>query len=231
MIFSDLKYKISWRLWHLYTDLNSIISRKYIKKRFPEFINYHNQINEIRKEILPYYEIYISSISNPIMAISLELSVLIIFLCNMIKPKRILDLGSGFSSFLFNYYSLHAISKPSIFSVDDNPEWLQKTDMFLKNYDLKAENLISWEDFCKSKYDKYDLVLHDLGLQQLRKESLINILPLVNHGGILLLDDMHSVPYGPFARNLLIQRGMEYYNLKYYTKDRFNRFTYLVIGQ
>ena len=165
------------------------------------------------------------------MAISLELSILIIFLCNMVKPKRILDLGSGFSSFLFNYYSIHATSKPSLFSVDDNIEWLQKTDMFLKSFNLKPENLISWKDFSKSKYEKYDLVLHDLGSMQLRKDSLINIVPLVNHGGILLLDDMHSVPYGPFARNLMKQLGIEYYNLKYYTKDKVNRFAYLVIGQ
>jgi hypothetical protein len=231
MSLSDLIYKISWRLWRIYTDVNSIISIKYIKKRFPEFINYHCQINEIRNDILPYHEIYISSISNPVMAISLELSILIIFLCNMVKPKRILDLGSGFSSFLFNYYSIHAISKPAIYSVDDNLEWLQKTDIFLKNFNLEPENLISWEDFNKSKYEKFDLVLHDLGSMQLRKESLKNIVPLVNHGGILLLDDMHLIPYGPFARNVLIQLGFEYYNLKYYTKDKINRFAYLVVGQ
>ena len=231
MNLSDLLYKISWRLWRLYTDVNSIISIKYIKKRFPEFINYHYQINEIRNEILPYHEIYISSISNAVMAISLELSILLIFLCNMIKPKRILDLGSGFSSFLFNYYSIHAISKPTIFSVDDNPGWLQKTDFFLKKFNIEPDNLISWEDFNKSKYEKFDLVLHDLGSLQLRKESLRNVIPLVNNGGILLLDDMHLIPYGPFARNVLKQLDLEYYNLKYYTKDKINRFSYLVVGQ
>ena len=231
MSLSDQLKRIPRRVWRLYTDLNSIIYRKYLEQRFPQFMAYHEQINEIRNEILPYYEQYISSISNAIMALSLDLSILILFLCNMQKPKRILDLGSGFSSFLFNYYSTRVNPKPLIWSVDDNPEWLVKTDKFLKSYNLKPDNLISWEDFSKNKYEQFDLVLHDLGSMQLRQETLTNIIPLVNHEGILILDDMHLIPYGPFARKVVKNLGLEYYNLKYYTKDKFNRFAYLVVGQ
>ena len=55
-------------------------------------------------EIKKYYDKYVSEISTPGMAISLESSLTILSLLEYFKPKSILDLGSGFSSFLFRLY-------------------------------------------------------------------------------------------------------------------------------
>ncbi len=86
-----------------------------------------------RTEILPFYQDYVKNVSNPIMALSLELSVFLLLLCDFIKPKNILDFGSGFSSFIFRYYAAHYVNNQStiIWSLDDSQEWLDKTSEFL----------------------------------------------------------------------------------------------------
>ena len=51
-----------------------------------------------------YYDDYITQVSSSSMAISLESASTIFTLVNFLKPKSILDLGSGFTSLLFRLY-------------------------------------------------------------------------------------------------------------------------------
>ena len=75
-----------------------------LRRRFPELANYENQSRELTDKLRPAYEEYVASISTPDSAISLEIAALALILCRMRRPRRILDLGSGFSSWVFRYY-------------------------------------------------------------------------------------------------------------------------------
>jgi hypothetical protein len=63
------------------------------------------------------------------MSVSVELAVFLDVLCRLIEPDRILDLGSGFSSFVLRRHlasrdvGVHSV----IWSIDDSPEWLEQT--------------------------------------------------------------------------------------------------------
>src|SRR6266436_3960151 len=88
------------------------------------------------------YEEYTTSVSTPVATISLELTYVIWFLLNKLSPKVIVDLGSGFSSYLFRLYQdtrKYSDDACRVFSCDDNPFWLAHTRRFLKNKSLSEE--------------------------------------------------------------------------------------------
>jgi len=188
------------------------------------------QLNKLiklrRKELEIYYKEYIEQISGDYMAISLELATFLLVTCEILKPKNILDLGSGFSSFVFRYYQARADIKPTVWSFDDNSEWLDKTKQFLSAHNLSVDNLIIWSSFSNYKNHRFDLISHDLGNMDLRKKTFEDALSVLGHNGVLILDDIHK--YENFVRNFLQKTNCKYYNLKYYTKDKFNRYSFLV---
>ena len=60
---------------------------------------------KIRKLLKPFYEEYIQIVSTPDMAISLETACFLFIFSDLISASKILDLGSGFSSFVFSLLS------------------------------------------------------------------------------------------------------------------------------
>jgi hypothetical protein len=84
-----------------------MIDRKRIQKKYPDLQKtYEEKKNDYK---------HVNEISNEIMAASLELIIFCIVMCDMIKPKKILDLGSGFSSFAFRFM-------PSLLKQEFRPE-------------------------------------------------------------------------------------------------------------
>ena len=103
--------------------IRSIIDRKRIQKQYPHLQGYFEENkNRYARVLQPFYENYVSTVSNEIMAISIELSVFLIVLCDMTRPQKILDLGSGFSSFTFRFMKsiLEGGYRPIIWSIDDS---------------------------------------------------------------------------------------------------------------
>ncbi len=199
-----------------------------LRRKFPQLRNFAELADESREGLQPHYEEYISGISVPQWAISLELSAFLMVLCNISKPKRILDLGSGFSSFVFRSYILRRSCKPTVWSVDDCPEWLDKTRAFLAAHNLSVENLSTWATFVEQKHDTFDFILHDLGCLELRKQTLSTVLVLAHPSGIVILDDIHKKRYEPYVKQVLRKSSLKYYSLKLYTTDRFGRYSMLV---
>src|SRR6267142_6473870 len=96
------------------------------------------------------YEEYTTSVSTPIATISLELAFVIWFLLNKRRPKLIVDLGSGFSSYLFRLYQdrcKYSDDACEVFSCDDNSFWLERTKLFLKSKSLSVKGLCLWDEF------------------------------------------------------------------------------------
>ncbi len=177
---------------------------------------------------MPYYQDYISRVSIDYMAISLELSAFLLVLCEVFKPGAILDLGSGFSSFVLRYYMSSATPKPIVWSVDDSPEWLERTRTFLMDYKVPSENLSTWSSFAQQRFDNFDLILDDLGVMEVRTATLKKVLTLARPAGIIILDDMHKAEYASYVKQVLHASKCKSYNLIPYTRDKYGRFSILV---
>lgn len=115
-----------------------------------------------------------------------------------------------------------------LWSIDDSKEWLEKTRTFLASHNIPSDNLIIWRSFVEQNYDTFDLILHDLGSMEVRKEMLKEVLTLSHPGGIIVLDDIHKQNYRSYTKRLLNESNLNYYNLKFFTRDKFGRYSMLV---
>jgi len=106
------------------------------------------------KELRKTYRNYTQTVS-PTYSISWRASVYLLELIEKLKPKRILDLGSGWSSYLFR------LDGAEVWSADHDRMWLEKTKTFLRKFSLEDERLIMIEDVNWGL--DYDLVLVDHG--------------------------------------------------------------------
>lgn len=203
-----------------------------LRRRFPQLKRYPELAAEKRKQILPYYQDYISRVSTEDSTISLELTSFLLVMCDVLKPMRILDLGSGFSSFVIRHYMLSASPKPVVWSTDDTKEWLEKTRSFLNYHNYPSENLVDWLSFSESNEEKFDLVLHDLGdspeSMMVRKVNLKPALSFSKQSGVVVLDDVHMPAYRPYAMSVLNSLRLKHYSLRSLTLDKFGRFSQMV---
>jgi len=202
-----------------------------LEKIFPGlYEDYVRRKAEFDSRLLPFYKEYISGVSDEIMAASLDLSRFLLFFCEIRKPGRILDLGSGFSSFVFRSYAQAAPRKPVVWSVDDSVEWLDKTRTYLDSKGLNTENLVPWNEFESLKLEPFDFILYDLGGFDFRKSSFEKVLNRMAKEGVLVVDDMHSADYGLHVKRKIAEHGMSKYSIRRYTHDHFNRYSLLVFS-
>lgn len=212
--------------------IKSLIDHKRIQKEYPDLQRIYETKKEVYKnKILPAYEEYILKVSDEIMAISLELSVFCILMCDMIRPKKILDLGSGFSSYVFRSLPsvLSKYYKPTVWSVDDSIEWVNKTSTFLAQHGIPSDNLMTWDAFVQQNLGDFDFILYDLGGFEFRKEKVRQIIKLCDENGMIIFDDMHSAEYGRYLNKILKENNCTCFDLRYYTKDKFGRYSQLII--
>ncbi|MGP8153877.1 MAG: hypothetical protein ACLQBQ_07010 [Smithella sp.] len=210
--------------------IESKFDLRQIYKEYPDLKQLYNQnITSCRHEILPFYQDYISNTSNAIMAISFELSILLLTLCEVIKPKRIIDFGSGFSSFIFRYFAMNhtGIPMPEVWSVDDSQEWLDKTGEFLISKNIKGDNLFTLESIKQKKDIPFDLILYDLGAFDIRIMNLELALSMLSQDGTIVLDDMHGADYAFFVLNSLRNNKFKKYSTYHYTIDKINRYAFI----
>ena len=196
---------------------------------FPGFQDMSSKAFEVRSTLAPLYADYISSVSNEVMAISLELEGFLSLVCNVFKPRRILDLGSGFSSTVFRSYQAGEPKRATVCTVDDSVRWLDKTRDFLDAHQLPSDHMISWESFLSHPAETYDLVLHDLGTMDTRERTLQDALRSVCPNGLVVLDDMHILRYRGYAMRILSGLPVKHYSLRSFTEDRYGRYAELVV--
>lgn len=212
--------------------IKSSIGHKGIQKKFPALQEiYKTKKDKYKYALLPSYEEYTSKVSSEIMAVSLELSIFCILMCDMIKPQKILDLGSGFSSYVFR--SLPSIIgddyNPTIYSADDSMEWLNKTKAFLASQDIPSDNLLTWDDFVQQELGPFDLILYDLGGFEFRKRNLKQTIKLCDKNGIIIFDDIHSAEYGRYLNKIIKTNNYTCFDIRYYTNDKFGRYSQLIV--
>jgi predicted O-methyltransferase YrrM len=181
-----------------------------------------------REKLRPFYEQYIKEISSPDMAASLELAAFIYSFCQIKGCKKLLDIGSGFSSFICRRF---ASETPAVetFTVDDDEAWLKKTNQYLEKHHLNTDNLFTMDQFLSNDLSGFDFILHDLNFVEVRINHLETIMKLIKRDGFVILDDVHKPDYLFAALVKLRKNTVNIFSLQSITTDRFGRFSLMVV--
>lgn len=156
---------------------------------------------------------YIKTVSSKSYAISLELSYLLLQLMSRLKASRILELGTGWSSYVFRQ------GKAEVWSIDTDTEWMEKTCAFLLKHKCLNGHFCLLEDF---KFEnKYDLVLVDI-----KESERLPSFPFLKKccSGVIVFDDAHWEDYPERIRKAF--RDWTLVDLKKLTLDSYGRYAY-----
>jgi predicted O-methyltransferase YrrM len=175
------------------------------------------------------HEHYCTHVGHPVHAASLELAALLDVICRTRAPKKIVDLGSGFTSYILRQYAAEADHEVEVWSVDDAPEWLGKSVDYVASKGLDTTNLVTWPDFQAAGPSGFDLVVHDMGFMETRYQTLMEVVGLAAKGGLVILDDMHKTDFREKALADLDAEGIYAHSIKPITRDGLTRYAYLVL--
>lgn len=133
---------------------------------------------------------YIRTVSRAEYASSAEFNAELWRFMDARKPQTILDLGSGFTSYVTRLWA--ADNDAIVWSVDDSPSWLETTTKYLQKMGVKTKTMVLW-DYLQERYPdrKYDLVVYDMGVLATRLRKLREALDHVRPGGAIFCDDMN----------------------------------------
>jgi len=188
-------------------------------------------IGPCRRRLRGRYSQYTDFVSNPGNALSLQSSALVYALCETLRPASVLDLGSGFSSYVVGTYQGESTQTVLVRSVDDSREWLERTRDYLKQLGLPTEGLRSLDEFEATGCGIFDLVIYDLGSMETRKRWLRNAILCVKPvTGVALIDDCHVGDFASQVVSAVRERGGRLYDIARITRDRFGRRSFLVTG-
>jgi tRNA A58 N-methylase Trm61 len=140
---------------------------------------------------------YVTNYSIETEAISLAASYFLLELLDSIAPRRVLDLGCGWTSFLFRWYKRHFSPDLVVWSVDQSEHWLGITAKFLAKHDLDTAELHLWP---RISGELFDFVFYDLGRPWERQNHLAQVLSCTQ--GTLVCDDLHYENYRTRSSNL-----------------------------
>jgi predicted O-methyltransferase YrrM len=183
---------------------------------------------EHRAGLEPVYAEYVSAVSTPIEAASLEVCAYLAFLCDALRPRRVMDAGSGFSSYVLRRYQA-AHPDTVVVSVDDAPPWLERTAAFLEQHGVGTERLIAWDAFAQGQERDFDIVFHDLAHGSAREAGMPVVAGRTAAGGCVVFDDANHAGHRAAMGRAAAGAGMARYSLRQWTHDRFGRFSMLAV--
>jgi predicted O-methyltransferase YrrM len=172
------------------------------------------------------YDRYTTEVSNWEWAVSWPTARALDRLCEQLRPRHILDLGSGLSTYVVANWARRSGTDVEIVSVDDSPEWLAKTGAFLRAEGLDAR-LIDIAGLPELPDATFELAFDDIGRIEDRARVIDPILRLMAPGGIVLLDDMNVRGYREQVRTRLDAAGWKLFSLRAQTLDPKGRFAML----
>ena len=187
---------------------------------------YINKEKEYSLEIKKDYLDYVTNISDPIMAASLRSCIFLVCIYETIKPNKILDLGSGFSSYTLRYFKNKFNFNTKIYSVDSSIDWLDKSKDFCKKKNVDVSNFYSWDDI-KNMTMPFDLIFMDIDKTKKRIAYFDHIYShYLSKNTFMLVDDMHKI----LIRNKIKQINIPHKKYRVYneTIDKFKRFGLLI---
>jgi predicted O-methyltransferase YrrM len=191
-----------------------------LKREIPALEPIEEFTRRAMSELQASHRVYVTEVSTWKWAISLETAGALLACCRLLEPERVLDTGSGYTSFILRMYATQAPTQVEVVSVDDDLAWLEKTKAFLTKHGVGTDGtLMSWNEAQAEGLHDFDLVIHDLGAEELRARTLHAVLGAVRAGGVALLDDMHFEHYGRYARRVLRAAAFDSYSLRSVTRE------------
>ena len=172
---------------------------------------------------------YVSTVSDSAHAISLELARFILEVASEEHAKRLLDLGSGFSSYVLRAYAA-GVAGTVVWLVDDDPAWLQKTRAYLASEGINTEHMYIWSEFLTLSdglAGTFDLVLHDMGTVRSRHGTVRSVLRLIRPTGALVFDDVDVAAYRHHVQSELDAAGAKHIDVRNRTLDARNRYSWV----
>ena len=184
----------------------------------------------LAEELRPYgealarpYVDYCVNVSVRGMAISIETATLFAYACSVKQARRVLDLGSGFTSYVARCVADEAVS------VDDSPEWLAKTATFLDEYGLSSDGLMMWDDWVADPGGPYDVIIHDYSAGEKREAAMWNAAAALAPDGVLIFDDAQHAGHQAEMFKVAEHHGLRIVNVKPETEDAVHRFALMAV--
>lgn len=187
------------------------------------------QFVKANQEILrPYYEEYVYKVSRSDMAASLELAAFLFSVCKINQYTKLMDVGSGFSSFVFRLYAKQTPGV-RVYSIDDDAEWLEKTKHYLNEHSLNTDDMLTLENFMQLNEGDFDCILHDMNFVEVRIQYVDFVFRSAKKNGLIIMDDVHKMDYRFALLKKLKSLEVSCFTLRDMTKDNFGRFAYAVL--
>lgn len=209
--------------------ISDYFDRMFLYAREPKIRGYSRQtVFNIASEIRHPYCRYMLNCTKDDMPITFSQACFLLYYVNVVSPSRILDLGSGFSTYIFSYYlSQRKHDLPVIYSVDDSEYWLDQTKLFIKNenyYDKQFLNFETWETINQMSLPKFDFVFVDIGSLDFRAKNFEHITQkFLGDGGRLFVDDMHFLEYKKSVLQCKDKNGMRGYSITSFCQDEYQK--------
>ena len=180
-----------------------------------------------RDEVFPWFERlwdeykrYCLTVSVRWMALSIETTAYAWWLCEQTQARRVVDLGSGFSSYMLRLYQQDH-PDVEVMSVDDNPEWLAKTEKWLARHDLPTDGLVTPDEFLQS--DGWDVVIYDYSGGEIRDAMMEPTVARAAADGFVIFDDAQAIVHHLMAVDACRRHGMALFSLVEQTMDDVGR--------
>lgn len=173
------------------------------------------------------YDAFVTTLSPPDRAISLEAAAVLSVLCDRLAPRRVLDLGAGFNSFVLR--RALADRGVEVWTADDDPQALESVRGFVESSGLAADGFVPWDEIPPIGSAPFDLVFHDLGPMATRARLLPEVVNRVAAPGVLVLDDMHKGEYAADVERVLLGGAWRYIDGRPWSLDGFGRFVGVIL--
>jgi predicted O-methyltransferase YrrM len=172
--------------------------------------------------LTPIYRTYVREVSTPGMAASLETTALLLAMCRTERVTSCIDFGSGFSSYALRAWAAEADCV--VYSVDDDPVWLARTEEFLHGQDVPCGELRLWPEVPDRTFD---LVFHDLANGARREEAMPAALQASSR--LVVFDDAQHRGHRAAMKAASGAAGARLYSLRAITVDWMKRYAMLAI--
>lgn len=157
---------------------------------------------------------YLAAGADKAYALSLPIAKWLDALIDERKSRRILDIGSGFTSYITRRHDAECTS------IDEDQSWAQFTRDFLLDTGSRDPNVTT--DLA-AVTGKFDLVILDAGYETHRMQLLRRAAMMVQDGGLLVIDDGHFPGLHRCCKVYAKLQGYEFADHKDLT-DEYGRF-------